>query len=95
MMNLELLFEASRLSGDSTFYNIARKHADTTMANHFREDNSCYHVVDYDPETGEVRKRQTAQAMPTSLLGHVDKRGPCMAIPCAIAIHTMPNTWNS
>ena len=31
------------------------------MANHFREDNSCYHVVDYDPETGEVRKRQTAQ----------------------------------
>ena len=30
MMNLELLFEASRLSGDSTFYNIARKHADTT-----------------------------------------------------------------
>ena len=61
MMNLELLFEASRLSGDSTYYNIARKHADTTMANHFRADNSCYHVVDYDPETGEVRKKQTAQ----------------------------------
>ena len=34
---------------------------DTTMAHHFRPDNSCYHVVDYDPETGEVRKRQTAQ----------------------------------
>lgn len=61
MMNLELLFEASRLSGDSTFYAIAKKHADTTMAHHFRADNSCYHVVDYDPETGEVRKRQTAQ----------------------------------
>lgn len=61
MMNLELLFEATRLSGDSTFYNIAVKHANTTMANHFRPDNSCYHVVDYDPETGEVRKRQTAQ----------------------------------
>lgn len=61
MMNLELLFEATRLSGDSTFYNIAVKHADTTMAHHFRPDNSCYHVVDYDPETGDVRKRQTAQ----------------------------------
>ena len=61
MMNLELMFEATRLSGDSTFYDIARKHADTTMANHFRADNSCYHVVDYDPETGEVRKKQTAQ----------------------------------
>ena len=61
MMNLELLFEATAFSGDSTFYNIAVKHADTTMAHHFRPDNSCYHVVDYDPETGEVRKRQTAQ----------------------------------
>ena len=61
MMNLELLFEATRLSGDSTFYNIAVKHADTTLANHFRADNSCYHVVDYDPETSEVRSKQTAQ----------------------------------
>jgi unsaturated glucuronylhydrolase len=61
MMNLELLFEATAFSGDSTFYDIAVKHADTTMAHHFRPDNSCYHVVDYDPETGEVRKRQTAQ----------------------------------
>ena len=61
MMNLELLFEATRLSGDSTYYNIAVKHADTTMKNHFRDNNSCFHVVDYDPETGEVRNRQTAQ----------------------------------
>ena len=61
MMNLELLFEATALSGDSTFYNIAVSHADKTLANHFRADNSCYHVVDYDPETGAVRKKQTAQ----------------------------------
>lgn len=61
MMNLELLFEATRLSGDSTFHQIAVKHADTTMKYAFREDYSCYHVVDYDPETGEVRKKQTAQ----------------------------------
>ncbi len=61
MMNLELLFEATKLSGDSTFYQIAVKHADTTMKHAFRTDNSCYHVVDYDPETGGVRKKQTAQ----------------------------------
>jgi uncharacterized protein YyaL (SSP411 family) len=61
MMNLELLFEATRLSGDSTFFHIAAKHADTTLKHHFRPDNSCYHVVDYDPETGKVRSRQTAQ----------------------------------
>ena len=61
MMNLELLFEATRLSGDSTFYNIAVSHADKTLKNHFRKDGSSYHVVDYDPETGEVRSRSTAQ----------------------------------
>ena len=61
MMNLELLFEATVLSGDSTFYNIAVSHADKTLENHFRTDNSCYHVVDYDPETGDVLKKQTAQ----------------------------------
>ncbi|MCL3782616.1 glucuronyl hydrolase [Prolixibacteraceae bacterium JC049] len=61
MMNLELLFKATELSGDSTFYKLAISHADQTMKNHFRADNSSFHVVDYDPETGEVRKKNTAQ----------------------------------
>lgn len=61
MMNLEIMFEATRLTGDSTFYDIAVSHANTTMAHHFRPDCSCYHVVDYDPATGDVRHRQTAQ----------------------------------
>lgn len=61
MMNLELLFKATELTGDSTYYNIAVSHADQTMQNHFRPDYSCYHVVDYDPETGECRGRCTAQ----------------------------------
>lgn len=61
MMNLELLFEATRFSGDSSFHKVAVSHADVTMKHQFRPDYSCYHVVDYDPETGEVRKHQTAQ----------------------------------
>lgn len=61
MMNLELLFAATDLSGDSVYYNIAVSHANRTMQEHFRADNSCYHVVDYDIETGQVRSRQTAQ----------------------------------
>ena len=61
MMNLELLFAASRFSGDSTFYNIAVAHANTTMKNHFREDFSTFHVVGYDPKTGEVTKKSTHQ----------------------------------
>ena len=61
MMNLELLFNATRMSGDSTFFHIAVSHADKTLENHFREDASSFHVVDYDPETGEVLGRCTAQ----------------------------------
>jgi alpha-L-fucosidase len=61
MMNLELLFEATSLSGDSSFYRIAVSHANQTMKNHFRPDYSSYHVVDYDTATGGVRKKQTAQ----------------------------------
>ena len=61
MMNLELLFEATALSGDSSFYKIAVSHADQTLKYHFRPDNSSYHVVDYDPETGKVLHRHTAQ----------------------------------
>jgi len=61
MMNLELLFEASRISGDTTFRAIAIDHANTTMEHHYRPDNSSYHVVDYDPETGEVLEKVTHQ----------------------------------
>lgn len=61
LMNLELLFRATEETGDSTFYNIAVSHADITLENHFRPDNSSYHVVDYDPQTGDVRMKCTAQ----------------------------------
>ena len=61
MMNLELLFEATRLSGDSTYWKVAVSHANKTLENQFRKDGSCYHVVDYDPNNGAVLHGQTAQ----------------------------------
>jgi unsaturated chondroitin disaccharide hydrolase len=61
MMNLELLFELSKITGDDKYKNVAVAHANTTLKNHFREDFSSYHLVDYDPETGQVRSKQTAQ----------------------------------
>lgn len=61
MLNLELLFAATRLTSDSTFYRIAVSHANTTLKNHFRPDGGTYHVIDYDPETGEVKNRNTHQ----------------------------------
>lgn len=61
MMNLELMFEASAISGDDTYRKMAISHADTTMKYQYRADNSCYHVVDYDKVNGGVRGLYTAQ----------------------------------
>jgi unsaturated chondroitin disaccharide hydrolase len=61
MMNLELLFWATRYSGDSSFYRIAVTHANTTMKNHFRPDYSSYHVLNYNAATGAVQQKRTAQ----------------------------------
>lgn len=61
MMNLEMLFRATQLTGDSVYWNVAVNHANTTLKNHFRDDHSSYHVVDYDPATGNVRGKFTHQ----------------------------------
>ncbi len=63
MMNLEMLFEATRATGDSTYHKIAEQHALTTLANHFRPDNSSYHVVSYDTLTGAVEMKNTHQGL--------------------------------
>jgi unsaturated chondroitin disaccharide hydrolase len=61
MMNLELLFWAAKNGGDSSLYDIAFRHAETTMKNHFRPDYSTYHVVVYDSLTGSFIKGVTHQ----------------------------------
>lgn len=60
MMNLELLFNVYRLTGDKKYYDVAVKHAQTTMQNHFRPDCTSYHVVSYNDD-GSVEIRQTHQ----------------------------------
>lgn len=61
MMNLEMLFWATKITGDSTYAKIAITHANTTMKNHFRKDYSSFHVLNYNPETGAVQQKRTAQ----------------------------------
>jgi len=61
MMNLELLFDATKYSGDSTFWKIAVTHADKTIEHHFRPDYSTWHVIDYSLADGSVRNKHTAQ----------------------------------
>lgn len=61
MMNLELLTVGARLAGDETLEQVALRHADTTLKNHFRADYTSYHLVNYDPLTGQVLSRETVQ----------------------------------
>jgi hypothetical protein len=56
MMNLELLMAQGR----DRDREIAEKHALTTMKNHFREDGTVWHLVDY-ADDGSVLGKQTVQ----------------------------------
>lgn len=60
MMNLDLLFSAGRLSGNPRYREVAVRHANTTMDNHFRPDCTSWHVVSYNAD-GTVECRQTFQ----------------------------------
>lgn len=61
LMNLELLYFATKVTGDFVYAKVANRHAETTAKNQFREDYSNYHVVNYDAETGEVLNQATCQ----------------------------------
>lgn len=63
MMNLDLLFWATEATGDSAYYDIAVTHSNTTIKNHFRNDNSSWHVLNYDPQTGEIQNKRTEQGL--------------------------------
>ena len=52
MMNLSLLFRASRMTEDPRFAKVACLHADRTMHEFIRENGSCAHIVEFDPQTG-------------------------------------------
>ena len=60
MMNLDLLFSASKLSGDPKYKEVAIKHANKTMPNHFRDNYTCWHVVSYNDD-GTVEMKETFQ----------------------------------
>ena len=59
IMNMELLFRAFALGGDTNIYSIAYSHAVQTMLNHVRTNGSTYHIVHYDGNTGAVLSRGT------------------------------------
>ncbi len=54
MMNIQLLYWASEETKDPRFAQIATAHATTAMNHFVRPDGSVNHIVEFDPETGDV-----------------------------------------
>ena len=63
LMNLPVLYWASRELGDDRFKRIAMAHADMSLMDHLREDGSVVHIVEHDRETGEVVKTHGGQGI--------------------------------
>ena len=53
MLNVPLLYWATRVTGDPRYRQIATAHADTVERSFVREDGSVDHIVELDPVTGE------------------------------------------
>lgn len=83
MMNLDLLFNVAKATGNNSYKDIAVKHAMTTMNNHFRPDYTCWHVVSYNND-GTVEKKQTFQGKNDDSSWARGQHGPYTAIPPAI-----------
>ncbi|MDF2937125.1 MAG: ugl 1, partial [Paenibacillaceae bacterium] len=63
MMNIPLLFWASRTSGDNRFKHLAMMHADKSLQAFVREDGSVNHIVIFDESTGELLETPGGQGV--------------------------------
>ena len=61
MMNLSLLFWASRQTGDPRFARVATIHADTALKEFLRPDGSVSHIIEFDPGTGRRVREHPGQ----------------------------------
>ena len=77
MMNLELLMNATKYSGNRRFADIARSHADVTMKNHFDAEGGTFHVLNYDQKTGWIMEKRRGQG---ACVGTSWSRGQSWAI---------------
>ena len=54
MMNLPLLYWASKEFNDDRYKRVAMAHADNALLYHIREDGSVNHIVEHDRDTGKM-----------------------------------------
>jgi unsaturated chondroitin disaccharide hydrolase len=61
MMNLRMLHHVSEATGDQAYFDAALDHAEKTLAHHFREDHSAFHLVNYKTSDGTVIEKINVQ----------------------------------
>ncbi|KAH8655999.1 glycoside hydrolase family 88 protein [Tricladium varicosporioides] len=61
MCNLDLLYYAGHHTSDQKLIDIATTHAHTVLKTIVRDDFSTFHLVNFDPKTGEVKNKLTNQ----------------------------------
>ncbi|WP_125605325.1 glycoside hydrolase family 88 protein [Lapidilactobacillus bayanensis] len=61
LLNLPLLFEAAKISGDSRYATIGQQHYQQVLDYIVRPDFSTYHTFYFDPQTGQPLKGATRQ----------------------------------
>jgi hypothetical protein len=92
-MNLDMMYEATKYTGDPLYADIANSQAEKSSDTHVRPDGTTYHVVNMDQKTGKGFEFMTAQgnlsalhtgerqltfqAMRTNHVGLADRHGQC------------------
>lgn len=61
LLNLPLLYWATETYDDVRFKAIAEAHAETVLREFVKPDGSVYHIVNFNPETGDVKGYPTGQ----------------------------------
>ena len=61
MLNVPLLYRASEVTKDEHYAEIAKNHIITTMKYIIRDDDSTWHTIFFDPDTGEFSHGATCQ----------------------------------
>ena len=60
-IDLDLLFYAGHHTGNQEIIDIATMHAKTVLKHVVRDDGSTCHLVVFDTQTGDVKKKLTCQ----------------------------------
>lgn len=85
MMNISLLYWASRVTNDPSYGQIASAHANTTLQWGVRDDGSTSHILSFNSHTGEFIESIGGQGYGPESAWSRGTPGRCMALPTPVA----------